>query len=473
MKKKLFFTEAFVLIAVFTLALSSCSPNGGDTGISDSGISEPPPTVRTVIGYGYDITGRYAYSPDIKSAVLDFNKLQEAQLVKKDPNLRYGEFETITGKDINEYMRNITQKVSYSANAGFLKLVSFSGEVANNFDDKRITRTDYAFTTSTSCIDTEAYNIGNKDGLDNFFTTDFTNDLKTMAPGQIIKKYGTHVMLGAVLGARADYHLSVQKKSQDNITNLESYAKARAEVNYKGVTVGASTKNEVDKNYEDYFYTESAREKTNVLGGKPQYGQFIQGKQDYYQWIESIDSNNVVWIDYYPNSLVPISDFVTDKNKSNALSQAIEDYCKSNEVEIKEPKIGPTSFSDVDTTGNFAIKGGGQRNWLITPSFEIDGLRYAGYTKLVLTLNFDLKNELLINIGSRLYASFWKGHPPNTTRQYGEKFWTPALQRWEEKEFVHEISLADFENQLTVHWSTSSNASFTVGTRSITIEAKK
>jgi homospermidine synthase len=78
-----------------------------------------PKTIKTVLGYGYDITSHYAYSPDIKPAVLDLDKLLEAQRVKEDPNLKYGEFETISGKDINEYMRNITAKVSYSANATF------------------------------------------------------------------------------------------------------------------------------------------------------------------------------------------------------------------------------------------------------------------------------------------------------------------------------------------------------------------
>jgi len=510
MKRNTSFARTIVLILAFNLILAGCdiltiptppttpttptTPTDPTTPTTPNEPTDPtvpildlPKTVKTVLGYGYDITSHYAYSPDIKSVVLDLDKLLEAQLVKEDPNLRYGEFETITGKDINEYMRGITAKVSYSAKASLLKLVSFSGEVGANFGTERITKGEYAFTTSTSRIVTGAYNIGNKNGLGNFFTQTFSNDLGTMSPDQLINKYGTHVMLGAVLGARADYHLSVKKKDQNNITSLGAYAKAKAEASYKGVGAGKDASAEVDAKYAQYFYTEETQEKTRVFGGKVQYGQFINDKQDYDRWIESIDGNEI-WIDYYPQSLVPISDLVTDKSRSDSIAQAIENYCKGKEivvtsspptVEVPPPiEVGPTSYSEkVGSGNNFRIKNGGERNWLITPSpsFSIVGLRSAGYTKFVFTLKFDAKNEYyLVNAGSRLYASFWKGSDTtNTNLKYAEKFWTPALSSWESKEFIHEVSLDNFDNQLTILWTTSPHGDFSVGPRSITIEARK
>jgi len=477
MKKNTFLTRIFVLIAIFALALAGCNDDTtkGDEGTSKptdpANPNEPPDTIKEVIGYGYNITSRYAYSPDIKSAILDTDKLLDAKLIKKDSNLRYGEFETITGKNINEYMRSITAKISYSDKANLSKVVSFSNEVGINFDNERITRSEYAFVTSTSRIVTGAYNIINRNGLSAYFTTDFTNDLESMRPEELIDKYGTHVMLGAVLGAKADYHLSVKKKTENNITNLEAYAKARAEAKYIVGNTGTGYSADVDTKFTQYFFTGETLEKTRVFGGKVQYGKFINSKQDYDQWIESIEGNDI-WIDYYPNSLIPISDLVTNKILSDALAQAIEDYCKGKETDIPPIEVGNTSFSSTDSS-NFAIKGGGQRDWLITTSFSIDGLRSNGYTKFVLILNFDTKNELLINVGSRLYASFWKGLAPNTTKQYIEKYWTPAIKRWEAKELIQEIDIDDFENKLTIHFSTSSNASFTVGTRTITIEARK
>jgi len=491
MKKKAIITLTVFMAITFALVLAGCNNPTGTTNPTSpteptnptgpTGSSTPtmqlPNTVKAVIGYGYDITSHYASSPDIKSAILDLNKLLEAQRVNEDPNLRYGEFETITGKDINEYMKSIAVKVSYSANASLVKVASFSGEIGANFSDQRTSKSVYAFTTSTSRIVKGAYNVSDKTGLDGFFTQAFTSDLETMNAEQLIKKYGTHVMLGAVLGARADYHLSVQKKEQDNITNLGAYAKARAEATYKGVTAGAGSSDEVDLKYKQYFYTETTETKTKVYGGKSEYGQFINDKQEYDKWIESI-AGNEIWIDYYPQSLVPLSDLVTDKSRSNAIAQAIETYCKGKEVIMLPVEVGPTSYSEnKGSDSNFRIKNGGvSPDWLIKSNFSMEGLRSAGYTKFVFTLNFDTKNELLINVGSRLYASFWKGRGPDandTTLRYAEKFWTPALSRWESKEFVQEVNLDNFDNELTIRWGTSANADFTVGTRSITIEPKK
>jgi len=146
-------------------------------------------------------------------------------------------------------------------------------------------------------------------------------------------------------------------------------------------------------------------------------------------------------------------------------------------ITVPPIEIGPTSFKSVVSDSNFRIKNGGNRNWLISPSFNKAGLRSAGYTKFVFTLNFDAKNEyFLVNAGSRIYASFWEGHVNNTAStglRYAEKFWTPALSRWEAKEFIHEVSLDNFDNKLTIIWHTSPHGDFSVGTRSITIEAKK
>jgi len=361
MKKKTILTRAFVLTMALTLIMAGCDGLFNSTGNSDptsptapttptepttpTNPTEPtnpttptdpilpvPGTAKAVLGYGYDITSKYASSPDIKFAVLDLDKLLEAKKVKEDFNLRYGEFETVSGKNINEYTRNITAKVSYSANAKFLKVASFSAEVGASFGSDLIKKGEYAFTTRTSRIVTGAYNITNN-GLDAYLTQDFSNDIGTLTPQQLINKYGTHVMLGAVLGAKADYHLSVRKKEENNITNLEAYAKAKAEATYMGFTAGASSEAEIKAKFSQYFYTDETYTSTKVVGGKVQYGQFINDMKNYDKWIESIDGNSL-WIDYYPNSLIPLSDFVKDKSRSDAIAQAIENYCNGKEIVV-------------------------------------------------------------------------------------------------------------------------------------------
>jgi len=305
---------------------------GGKRASSDVTVKNPlPATIRPVLGHGYDITGRYAYSPDIKAAVLDLEKLLVAKLVQEDPNFKYGEYETITGKDINDYMRSITANLSHSANANVKQVVSFAAEVGANFSKDRIVKAEYVFATSTSRIVAGAYKIENK-GLDAYFTQDFIYDLDTMELNKLIERYGTHVMLGAVIGARADHHLSVQKKAQTDTTQLEAYAKQSAEVTYKGVTGGGKDEARLKLDYSDSFFTQTTVTKTRVFGGNAGDGREIQDKNGYNNWIKSITGNEL-WIDFYPGKLIPLSDLVTGSRKDD-LAQAIVNYCSSTEFGV-------------------------------------------------------------------------------------------------------------------------------------------
>jgi len=110
--EKNFLSGRFILLMLFILALSGCdfsatppgsgnpttpttpaTPTNPTTPSTPTDPTNPttpildlPKTVKPVLGYGYDITSHFAYSPDIKPAVLDLDKLLEAQRVKEDPN---------------------------------------------------------------------------------------------------------------------------------------------------------------------------------------------------------------------------------------------------------------------------------------------------------------------------------------------------------------------------------------------------
>jgi len=345
-----------------------------------------PDTAKAVIGHGYDINGHFAYSPDIKSAVLDLDKLQDEQRVKEDPNLRYGEFETITGKNINEYTSSIIANLSYSVNASLKKVASFFEEIGANFSKERTGKGEFTFTTSTSRIVKGAYYIKDESNLEAFFTQSFKDDLRTMKPDQLIEKYGTHVMLGAVMGARVDYNLSARRKEENNIANLGAYAKAKAEATYKGVTAGTDYSASLEAMFKQYYYIATLETKTRVFGGKVEYGQYIQNKSDYDNWIESIEGNEI-WIDYYPNSLVPISDLVTDKSLSDEIAKAIINYCKGKETIVAPfrsilTKVGPTTL----TSAIELNKKNGGGTWNINSPFDITELKSVGYTTFRITL---------------------------------------------------------------------------------------
>jgi len=330
-----------VLLAITVLAclfLAGCDTSG-DSGTPDNGtvsgpVSEVPALLVPVLGKGYDVTGNYTFSPEIKQPILDLNKLLQADRVERDLLYVSAEFETITGETIKQYQQSLSTKVTVSAKVGVKGVASFSTEVGTSFSEERITNEKYVFATSTTRVVKDAYVVKNHSNLSEFFTASFTSDLASMTNEQLIAKYGTHVMLGAVLGARLDYHLSTEKKDEKSITNLAAYVKANAEATVKGVDVGGGTTTDVEKKYSEYFETTTTMIKTKAVGGRPEFAQNIHEKKDYDAWINSIDAN-VAWSDYYPGSLIALCDLVADEARSESLAQAIMAHCSGKEFIIR------------------------------------------------------------------------------------------------------------------------------------------
>jgi hypothetical protein len=321
-----------------------------------------PETIKQVLGFGYDVTGRYADSQNgKKKPILNLSKLLEKDRVVQDVNSVGGEFETIAGEDIKKYQDALSTKVSASATGGLEKVASFSAEVGTNFSTERASDVRYAFATSTICIAKAGYVIRNRNGLDEFFTDDFKNDLTNKKCDEIIRIYGTHVMLGGILGARLDYHFSSQKKIHSRAGSFGAYAKAKAEATIEAVKAGGGVSFELDKKYSEYFETDETRTKTSALGGKPEYAHHIHSKQEYGKWLDTIE-NNQVWCDYYPGSLVPLCDLVRNANRSKELAAAIKAYCDSKGIVVKNKIEKKTHTVNSGQIAEKALLLGGDEN---------------------------------------------------------------------------------------------------------------
>jgi len=202
-------SKVAMLVVMFAMALAfnACSNDGtgGDSSDSQGGSNqssdsqgssnrssdsqgsgdpvtklELPDKMQAVIGYGYDASKRYASSIDIKFPILNQDALLAANRIVKDVNMVFGEFNTITGADINQYRRELAKKVSVSTSGGFGP-ISFGAEVSNNFGEDRIQNSSYIFATTSINIGKSAYNIQNRTGLDAFFTDEFKTDLNNPA----------------------------------------------------------------------------------------------------------------------------------------------------------------------------------------------------------------------------------------------------------------------------------------------------
>jgi len=280
--------------------------------------SDIDPRIGDVLGCGYDITQGYARSSDIKKRVLNLSVIADGELVKRDTNMVIGRHEHISGTDVNAYQYKLSQKVTASAKASVLGKGSFSSEVRTSFGMERTETNQYMFCTRRENSHKIAYVIDKlelSDNIGKYLSAEFKNDVEKMNPTALIVKYGTHVMLGGILGARLDYHLSTKNIGSESVNRLEVYASVKASAAFKGIGGGGGVSAETVLNTEKSFDTSSTKTTTIAFGGKPEFASRVDDPASYQKWLDSIDGNEV-WVDYYPNSLFLLSEFVPPAHKA-------------------------------------------------------------------------------------------------------------------------------------------------------------
>jgi len=399
------------------------SNSQGDSSDSNQGGGVPvtkldlPETMQAVIGYGYDASGFYASPRGVKDPILDQAALLAASRIVKDVNMVFGEFETITGSDINQYRKELTKKVtaSTSGSGGFgLFSFGFGAEVSKNFGETRIQNSSYVFATAYSNISKGAYNIKNRSGLNAFFTDEFKTDLNntSMTAKALVDKYGTHVMLGGIYGARLDHHLSTVTRNDKAIDKLGYYVKTSADVKFLSASAGGAFSSEQQAEIESSFETTNTVIKTIALGGKPEYAQFVNDNSSYKEWINSIEGNEI-WSDYYPGSLLGIWELPMDATRSTALQMEVDQRCQQINVVNGFPEVieWKTIRGDMGNDVRTIDDRGPLKNsfdvikFAETLNVDLDKYKEKGYTKITFYIQMDMAEIKDGNVWVYLYST--------------------------------------------------------------------
>lgn len=170
-----------------------------------------PDGVKQVIGSGFDISGEYN-GTSIKPQVFDFDKLIQYKRIEKRNDVDTHS-EKISGSSIEEYSSKYNSSLGVSAKASLFG-VTVSNETKKTFSEETYSKSGYEYITARHIISDSFWRIyghSKPSDLLGFLDTAFLNDLNKETSDNIIKKYGTHVVLGALMGKRLDYSMCVQK----------------------------------------------------------------------------------------------------------------------------------------------------------------------------------------------------------------------------------------------------------------------
>ncbi|MCB0626875.1 MAG: hypothetical protein KDC43_23910 [Saprospiraceae bacterium] len=327
-----------LIIGVFlVLALADCKKDDPITELKLPGVEN--------LGRGYDFFGEYADVSSLQSPLIEFgNYSKEVEAFGKSYAIpdevdyifyNQGEFTSIYGSTIQEYQSN------FSLSAGLqVDYLGFQGSVRSNFSKEYYSNSNYQFVTIQDVIRKWRVSLPLEPAtLRTMLTSQASADLEDLSPEALFNKYGTFLLVEAVVGARADYNVSVLKVQEYSAQQFQTYAQASYDWGVGSVEV------DVESEYgkELGIFRSEAMTTLKVKGGSSQYGKYIMNG-DYVPWIESV-ADNPVLCDFTNHSLVPIWELAATETRKTELYNYFLGLLEENE--LPDPVAEQVIVSDV------------------------------------------------------------------------------------------------------------------------------
>lgn len=292
-----------------------------------------------VLGFGYDVIGEYLSPKSIKDAVIDINKLKNDHLgllYSNSTTTGYNKYKY--GYDSKDYLKDITTEYKMKLE---LKTVdqAFSATINNNKYNQN--KNSYSNKYSYASCDIvknvrRIYVSASIDLLKTYLNPYFSADLNTLSPKDIIRKYGTHVLVDFNIGGRLNLTYKSAIYSTKDVSIKKRYVQAGFNVLLKNMNISPdltinnesitekAKENRSKTLYIEYYGGEGSGTSYNLETGTPSINA--------HQWESSVNKNNAALSEI--NTAYPLSDFVTDPVKKEQIKKAIDDYIRDGQLEI-------------------------------------------------------------------------------------------------------------------------------------------
>ena len=322
----------------------------GDYGENAADVIESNNKIYAV-GFSYDCTDEYASPNSVRKQVFD----TEAMLKDKVEAINAVQVSlttsTVTGSTINELTNNLAVKANVEGGFG-----KFKGEANGSFDMDVVKNTNYEFATNYFDLAVSRASLSKslETLKDDYMTDDAWNDIngvpvknkrgiiKVAYPSpsddpdgfkNLVKEYGTHVVVEAGLGGRVRYSMWMDISDVNTTYDIKAFAKA----SYEGIV---KTGGSVDEKFKETYkkHVNNISTKIDVLGGEQTLALALRSKDKFTEanmdkWMESVKENNMALVSFGEKSLVPIYELVerraTVENggfNGEARYQALKEY---------------------------------------------------------------------------------------------------------------------------------------------------
>lgn len=280
------------------------------------------------IGYGYNITGKYADTSSVKAQAMNIEAYAAAYPNRVDLGRSTSAgAQSMYAADAADYSYKISSKLKESKGMRLFKHTitdAFLGQDA--LSDKYIyAQYEYAITWKT--IRTNWGDAGVKD----FLTPEFKNDVQNLTPENLVKKYGTHILSGIKLGEKFNVYYQAKSAGSDKLhSSIVGFTYALKQV--FGVMSG--------------FFDELKPAEINAvsepklvyeaIGGDPSKvkNTVANGKTliRFNDWVSTCTEDNALFTDIV--SMSPLYMLIDDPAKKAEVKDYITSYIEQNQVKL-------------------------------------------------------------------------------------------------------------------------------------------
>ena len=296
---------------------------GGEDAPELMGGDIPSNQYLTLLGKGWDIFGQYGGAKGSLAQVLDIDALLMEGRIETQP---IGMFEayTVSGEQSSNFQEELGIKAGLTGKYKF-----FSGELKTAYDTKVVSSRNYQFATIQCLYENSKVVLKDRfkaSDLSTYLTSGCQADLNdtSLTPAAFFKIYGTHVLTGAIMGARYDYHFSAIKTNRSSTLSISAYAEAVYKNALKDSCKGSFSSDQKILSTTDF--SESSG-KVKALGGRATSAGL--SKEGFDTWEKSIDTENgtnLQLVGFEENGLMPVWEFCTNTARKANFESAFDDW---------------------------------------------------------------------------------------------------------------------------------------------------
>ncbi len=284
-----------------------------------------------MLGCGYDATGRYANAKSVSLPIFDLGSF-DATIVApngityslpsriKDKialrEIEHGQYSCVEGESAEEFRSRLSAKIKISGSSGF-----FSGSVTSSFTQEQRASLNHKFVKVRHLFEGWVLTLPDYSSLQ--MIDPAQGEINETLPAQeVIRRYGTHVLLSAVIGGRADYVCFVDLSKYQSELEIATVATA----SYTSVL---SLDAEMEAAYEKEIkqFKRSSTTRFSTIGGDfdPDFD-----PKSFRAWMRTFKERPVL-IDFTDRSLVEIYKLASDEERRNELKRAYNEYLQEAE----------------------------------------------------------------------------------------------------------------------------------------------